>query len=80
MQENTHYANLYVPVSVAALLKERPSLVSAAVQAFYYRDPAELTVGLLNLVLTLWLPCSCLNGIGNRIQKFMYIQETATHA
>ena len=52
MQENTHYANLYVPVTVAALLKERPSLVSAAVQAFYYRDPVELKVG----SLTPWLP------------------------
>ena len=44
MQENSHYANLYVPVTVAALLKERPALVSAAVQAFYYRDPVELKV------------------------------------
>ncbi|XP_076443886.1 protein ecdysoneless homolog [Babylonia areolata] len=44
MEENKHYANVYVPVTVAALLKERPALVSAAVQAFYYRDPVELKV------------------------------------
>ncbi|KAK7113122.1 protein ecdysoneless homolog [Littorina saxatilis] len=42
--DNTHYANTYVPVSVAALLKEKPQLVSSAVQAFYYRDPVELKV------------------------------------
>ncbi|KAL8587428.1 hypothetical protein ACOMHN_062161 [Nucella lapillus] len=44
VQENKHYANLYVPVTVAALLTEKPALVSAAVQAFYYRDPVELKV------------------------------------
>ncbi|PVD38810.1 hypothetical protein C0Q70_01433 [Pomacea canaliculata] len=44
IKENTHYTNVYVPVSVAALLKEYPCLVSDAVRAFYYRDPFELKV------------------------------------
>ncbi|KAK7456517.1 hypothetical protein BaRGS_00039373 [Batillaria attramentaria] len=44
IQENSHFANVYVPVNVAAILAERPSLISAAVQAFYYRDPVELKV------------------------------------
>ena len=42
MQENTHFANLYVPVTAATVLKEKPASVSAAVQAFYYRDPVDL--------------------------------------
>ena len=44
MKENSHFANVYVPVNVATILKAKPSLVSSAVQSFYYRDPLELKV------------------------------------
>lgn len=42
IEENHHRANLFVPVGVAAVLKENPQLVSAAVLAFCNRDPIDL--------------------------------------
>ncbi|XP_050391760.2 protein ecdysoneless homolog [Patella vulgata] len=40
--ENLHFANCYIPTSVAAVLEQNPTLVSPAVEAFYYRDPIDL--------------------------------------
>ncbi|XP_055606219.1 protein ecdysoneless [Uranotaenia lowii] len=40
--ENHHRETLYVPVGVAAALKENPQLISAAVLAFCNRDPVDL--------------------------------------
>ncbi|XP_077206545.1 protein ecdysoneless homolog [Paroedura picta] len=37
-----HQAHCCLPVGAAAVLKQRPGLVSAAVQAFYLRDPIDL--------------------------------------
>lgn len=42
IEESHHRANLFVPVGVAAALKENPQLVSAAVLAFCNRDPIDL--------------------------------------
>lgn len=44
--KSLHHANLYVPAAVAALLKEKPSLVAAAVTAFTYRDPIDMRVNM----------------------------------
>ncbi|XP_055623997.1 protein ecdysoneless [Toxorhynchites rutilus septentrionalis] len=44
IEEDHHRATLYVPVGVAAALKENPQLISAAVLAFYNRDPIDLKV------------------------------------
>ncbi|XP_053307281.1 protein ecdysoneless homolog [Spea bombifrons] len=42
IKDSLHHARCYVPAGIAAVLKERPHLVSAAVQAFYLRDPIDL--------------------------------------
>lgn len=44
MLENTHHANLFLPRKVAMMLKERPSLVSAAVRAFHEKDAIDMKV------------------------------------
>jgi len=44
MIENTHWTNLVLPPKLAVILKNRPDLVSAAIRAFYYRDPIDLKV------------------------------------
>lgn len=43
--ELLHRTNAYVPVGVAALLKEKPNLISLAVLAFCNRDPIDMKVG-----------------------------------
>ncbi|XP_009994707.1 PREDICTED: protein SGT1 [Chaetura pelagica] len=42
IQASFHRAHCYLPVGIAAVLKQRPSLVAPAVQAFYLRDPGDL--------------------------------------
>ncbi|XP_029465039.1 protein ecdysoneless homolog isoform X2 [Rhinatrema bivittatum] len=42
IQHFLHRAYCYLPVSIVAILKERPQLVAPAVQAFYLRDPIDL--------------------------------------
>ncbi|XP_068113738.1 protein ecdysoneless homolog [Hyperolius riggenbachi] len=42
MKESLHRAHCYVPAGIAGVLKERPQLLAAAVQAFYLRDPLDL--------------------------------------
>nr|XP_020638823.1 protein ecdysoneless homolog isoform X2 [Pogona vitticeps] len=42
IQTFLHRAHCYIPGGIAAVLKQRPTLVSAAVQAFYLRDPIDL--------------------------------------
>ncbi|NWY05545.1 ECD protein, partial [Nothoprocta ornata] len=42
IQASFHRAHCYVPAGIVAVLKQRPSLVAAAVQAFYLRDPVDL--------------------------------------
>uniref|UniRef100_A0A1Q3F5R3 Putative mads box transcription factor n=1 Tax=Culex tarsalis TaxID=7177 RepID=A0A1Q3F5R3_CULTA len=42
IEDSHHRATLYVPVGVAAVLKENPQLVSAAVLAFCNRDSIDL--------------------------------------
>ncbi|XP_066476106.1 protein ecdysoneless homolog [Tiliqua scincoides] len=37
-----HRAHCYIPAGIAIVLKQNPALVSAAVQAFYLRDPIDL--------------------------------------
>lgn len=44
IQENLHHATAYLPIGVAAILKHKPSLVSAAVHAFCNRDPIDARV------------------------------------
>jgi hypothetical protein len=44
ISENLHRTTLYVPVGVAAILKEKPALISAAVLAFCNRDPIDVKV------------------------------------
>ncbi|CAG5121664.1 unnamed protein product [Candidula unifasciata] len=40
--ESIHRVNCYLPTPLAVLLADQPSLVSAGVRSFYYRDPLEL--------------------------------------
>ncbi|KAH9492818.1 hypothetical protein Btru_024789 [Bulinus truncatus] len=40
--ENIHCVNCYLPTPLAVLLSDQPTLVSAGVRAFYYREPLEL--------------------------------------
>ncbi|KAI8742151.1 protein SGT1 [Biomphalaria glabrata] len=40
--ENIHYVNCFLPTPLAVLLSDQPSLVSAGVRTFYYREPLEL--------------------------------------
>ncbi|XP_015742997.1 protein ecdysoneless homolog [Python bivittatus] len=42
IQTFLHRAHCYLPAGIAIVLKQRPALVSAAVQAFYLRDPIDL--------------------------------------
>ncbi|NWI66978.1 ECD protein, partial [Todus mexicanus] len=42
IQTSLHRAHCYLPAGAVAVLKQRPSLVAAAVQAFYLRDPVDL--------------------------------------
>ncbi|KAJ7324207.1 hypothetical protein JRQ81_017227 [Phrynocephalus forsythii] len=42
IQAFLHRARCYIPAGIAVVLKQRPTLVSAAVQAFYLRDPIDL--------------------------------------
>ncbi|NXK55507.1 ECD protein, partial [Chauna torquata] len=42
IQASFHRAHCYLPAGIVAVLKQRPSLVAAAVQAFYLRDPIDL--------------------------------------
>ncbi|XP_075224302.1 ecdysoneless cell cycle regulator [Lycorma delicatula] len=42
IENNLHRANAFVPVGVAALLKERPSLIAPATVAFCHRDPIDM--------------------------------------
>ncbi|GFO04241.1 sgt1-like protein [Plakobranchus ocellatus] len=41
-EESIHHVNCYLPTPLAVLLDSYPSLVSAGVRRFYYRDPLEL--------------------------------------
>ncbi|XP_048800627.1 protein ecdysoneless homolog [Lagopus muta] len=42
IQASYHRAHCYLPAGIVAVLKQRPSLVAAAVEAFYLRDPTDL--------------------------------------
>ncbi|NXB33479.1 ECD protein, partial [Eulacestoma nigropectus] len=42
IQASLHRARCFLPAGIAAVLRQRPSLVAAAVQAFYLRDPGDL--------------------------------------
>ncbi|XP_023786082.1 protein ecdysoneless homolog [Cyanistes caeruleus] len=42
IQASLHRAHCFLPAGIVAVLRQRPSLVAAAVQAFYLRDPGDL--------------------------------------
>ncbi|NXG84930.1 ECD protein, partial [Stercorarius parasiticus] len=42
IQASFHRAHCYLPSGIVAVLRQRPSLVAPAVQAFYLRDPVDL--------------------------------------
>ncbi|XP_073935241.1 protein ecdysoneless homolog [Castor canadensis] len=42
IQASLHRAHCFLPAGIVAVLKQRPRLVAAAVQAFYLRDPIDL--------------------------------------
>ncbi|EMP34956.1 Protein SGT1 [Chelonia mydas] len=42
VQASLHQAHCYLPAGIVVVLKHRPALVAAAVQAFYLRDPIDL--------------------------------------
>ncbi|KAM6067429.1 protein ecdysoneless homolog [Chlamydotis macqueenii] len=42
IQASFHRAHCYLPAGIVAVLRQRPSLVAPAVQAFYLRDPVDL--------------------------------------
>ncbi|XP_075697645.1 protein ecdysoneless homolog isoform X2 [Rhinoderma darwinii] len=42
IRDSFHRAHCLVPAKIAAILKVRPQLIAAAVQAFYLRDPIDL--------------------------------------
>ncbi|XP_066047847.1 protein ecdysoneless homolog [Chamaea fasciata] len=42
IQASLHRARCSLPAGIVAVLRQRPSLVAAAVQAFYLRDPGDL--------------------------------------
>ncbi|NXN22213.1 ECD protein, partial [Nycticryphes semicollaris] len=42
IQDSFHRAHCYLPAGIVAVLRQRPSLVAPAVQAFYLRDPVDL--------------------------------------
>lgn len=42
VEASLHRAHCFLPAGIVAVLKQRPRLLSAAVQAFYLRDPIDL--------------------------------------
>ncbi|XP_040831870.1 protein ecdysoneless homolog [Ochotona curzoniae] len=42
LEASLHRAHCFLPAGIAAVLRQRPRLVAAAVQAFYLRDPIDL--------------------------------------
>lgn len=42
IKENLHHTNLFIPASIAAILKHKPNIIAAAIQAFCNRDPVDL--------------------------------------
>lgn len=42
IKDSLHRSNLFVPASIAAILKYRPNLIASAVQAFCNRDPVDI--------------------------------------
>ncbi|XP_027716370.1 protein ecdysoneless homolog [Vombatus ursinus] len=42
IQTSLHRAHCFLPAAAVAILKQRPQLIAAAVQAFYLRDPIDL--------------------------------------
>ncbi|ELK09540.1 protein ecdysoneless homolog isoform X1 [Pteropus alecto] len=42
IQASLHRAHCFLPAGIVAVLKQRPRLVAAGVQAFYLRDPIDL--------------------------------------
>lgn len=42
VKDNLHRANLFIPASIAAILKHKPNLIAPAVQAFCNRDRVDL--------------------------------------
>ncbi|XP_075791131.1 protein ecdysoneless homolog isoform X2 [Pelodiscus sinensis] len=42
IQASLHQAHCYLPAGIVIVLKHRPALIAAAVQAFYLRDPIDL--------------------------------------
>lgn len=44
INEDFHYAHCYIPEEIVYILKTRPNTISAAVQAFYERDPNDVKV------------------------------------
>nr|XP_008538959.1 PREDICTED: protein SGT1 isoform X1 [Equus przewalskii]XP_008538960.1 PREDICTED: protein SGT1 isoform X1 [Equus przewalskii] len=42
IQASLHQAHCFLPAGIVAVLKQRPRLVAAGVQAFYLRDPVDL--------------------------------------
>ncbi|XP_038166483.1 protein ecdysoneless homolog isoform X1 [Arvicola amphibius] len=42
IEASLHRAHCFLPAGIVAVLKQRPRLLSAAVQAFYLRDPIDL--------------------------------------
>lgn len=42
IKNNFHHTSVYVPTAVAAILKEKPSLISGAIQAFCNRDTVDM--------------------------------------
>uniref|UniRef100_A0A673U6C8 Ecdysoneless cell cycle regulator n=1 Tax=Suricata suricatta TaxID=37032 RepID=A0A673U6C8_SURSU len=42
IQASLHRAHCFLPAGIVAVLKQRPRLVAAGVQAFYLRDPVDL--------------------------------------
>ena len=43
-EQHFMHVNVIVPYKVGAILSIHPELVAPAVEAFYYREPVELTV------------------------------------
>ena len=46
VKKEIHHAHCYMPANLAMVLDIKPSLLSAGVNAFYYRDPLDLKVSL----------------------------------
>lgn len=44
ISDDFHYTTLFLPIGIAAILKEKPSLISPAVQAFCNRDTVDMKV------------------------------------